>query len=85
MIDQVLDELRVRLPGVRIERLQPKWPADDNNLWFIGSGRPPEVQIGSHPGGLAPFLIEGDGESERCETSDVAEAVDAIVRWLRTP
>jgi hypothetical protein len=84
-IDRVLDELRARVPDVRIERLKVKWPADDDNLWFIGSGPFPDVQIGSHPDGLPPFLIEGKGTGERRETSDVADAVDVIVRWLNRP
>ena len=80
-IDVVLDDVRIRLPGVDVERLKVRWPSDDDNLWYIRwNGR--EVQIESRPEGRAPFLIEGDGQSHRSETSDRMEAVDTIVEWL---
>ncbi|MDQ3643706.1 MAG: hypothetical protein M3450_20125 [Actinomycetota bacterium] len=68
-----------------IERLAVKYPADDDNLWLITAGPEREVQIGSHPGGRPPFLIEGDLPDQRHETSEVAKAVDCIVAWLGSP
>ena len=77
-------ELRRRLPSVRIERLTVKYPADDDNLWFINADAEKEVQIESHPNGMAPFLIEGDSPNQRRETYELHDAVDTILAWLGT-
>jgi len=81
-VETVFAALRQRLPSVTIERLQVKYPADDNNLWFIRADASPEVQVGTYPDGLSPFLIEGDSPGQRRETSDVGEALDLILAWL---
>ncbi|TML93615.1 MAG: hypothetical protein E6G06_01320 [Actinobacteria bacterium] len=72
------------MPDVQVERLKVKWPADDDNLWFIRSGGGPEVQIECSLEGRAPFLIEGDDPGHRTQTHDVDEAVNTIVQWLTT-
>ncbi|MDQ3641346.1 MAG: hypothetical protein M3450_07760, partial [Actinomycetota bacterium] len=84
-VETVFALLRQCLPSVSIVRLAVKYPADDDNLWFIRADGRREVQIGSHPGGRPPFLIEGDLPDQRHETSEVAEAVDSIVAWLGSP
>ena len=84
-VEAVFALLRQRLPSVSIVRLAVKYPADDDNLWFIRAGGEREVQIGSHPGGRPPFLIEGDLPDQRHWTSEVAETVDFIVAWLGSP
>jgi hypothetical protein len=81
-VEAVFAQLRKRLPSVSIDQLAVKHPADDDNLWFIKAEAHCEVQIGSHPGGRPPFLIEGNMPGQRQETSEVAEAVDLIVGWL---
>ena len=81
-MESVFVELRRRLPSVSIERLAVKYPADDDNLWFIKTGAQREVQLESHPDGRPPFLIEEDLPNQRHETSELAEAVDVIVAWL---
>jgi hypothetical protein len=81
-IERLFDELRARLPDVEIERVKVKWPADDDNLWYIRSGGDSEVQIGCRPEGRGPFLIEGDDPRQRVEAAHADEAVDAILEWL---
>ena len=81
-VESVFEELRRQLPTIRIERLKVKHPADDDNLWFIKTDGRFEVQIGSHPDGRPPFLIEGDLPDQRRETSQVEEAANLILNWL---
>ena len=66
-----------------IDRLLVKYPADDNNLWFIKT-EADEVQIESHPDGRPPFLIEGDSPNQRRETAELDDAVGTILAWLGT-
>jgi hypothetical protein len=80
-VGQVLGMVRSLLPAVRIERLQSKYPTDDDNVWFIKSDET-EVQIDTHPDGRPPFVIEGDLPGQRRETSGVSEAVELILGWL---
>ena len=82
-VEAIFDELRAQLPSVVIERIRVKWPADDDNVWFISSDTPVSVQVDTYPGGHAPFLIEGGQPNQRRETSDVHEAVGLILDWLR--
>jgi hypothetical protein len=82
-VEEIFDELRAQLPSVVIERIQVKWPADDDSVWFVRSDAPGSVQVDTCPGGYAPFLIEGGEPNQRRETSDVHEAVGLILDWLR--
>jgi hypothetical protein len=79
-VDQVFDQLRRKVPGLIVERLQVTHAADDDNLYFVGDeyGRD-RIQIETAPNGEPPFLIENGGRSQ---TSDTAEAVIHIDRWL---
>jgi hypothetical protein len=74
----VFAELRRQRPSISIERLRVTYPADDDNLWF-GTA---EVQIECHPGGRAPFLVEGKEPKQRRETASVEDAVGLILSWL---
>jgi hypothetical protein len=87
-VDEVFRRVRASVPGVRVERLSVKFPADDDNVWWVWTGAERRldavrsVQIDSASDGAPPFLIEGDGDGERLETKDAAVAVAAILRWL---
>lgn len=81
-VQDVFSELRRRLPEVAIERLAVKYPADDDNLWFIRTEAEKDIQIASHPDGRPPFLIEGDSLNQRHETSELDDAVATILAWL---
>ena len=76
----MLDELRCRVPGLVVERLVVRHPADDDNVFFIGDrdGRG-RVQVDTWPGGQPPFLIE---DVERAETADPREAVALVCAGL---
>ena len=80
-VDNVFTELRQRLPSVTIERLEVKYSADDDNVWFIKAEAGREVQLDAHPDGHPPFHVEGDSAGQRCETSRVEEAVELIIAW----
>ena len=80
-VDEVFDQLRERVPGLAIERLQVTRPADDDNVYFIGDQhRLDRIQIDTRPAGEPPFLIENGG---RHQTSDPAEAATIIYGWLK--
>lgn len=83
-VELVLAEVRRRAPSAVIEQLQVAHAADDDDLWFIRDSTRVEVQIGSHPGGQPPFLVEGDMAEQREETSEVHRAVELILEWLAT-
>jgi hypothetical protein len=86
-VDEVLVAVARRRPEVRIARIWVSHPADDDNLWefFLPEIRYSTVQIETHPDGRPPYLIEGNGDRQRLETSSVQEAVDVILSWLATP
>jgi hypothetical protein len=81
-IDAVLASVQRAVAGAQVSRLAVTHPADDDNVWFIGtaSGKA-EVQIDSHPNGQPPFLIEID-QQRPVTALTVGEAVDVIERWL---
>jgi hypothetical protein len=87
-VDRVFGVVQRATPGVTIERLIVTHPGDDDNVWRLSVGPQPwatgqrNVQIDTAPGGTPPFLVEGDDEGQRLETSDPAEAAEAILRWL---
>ena len=41
-----------------------------------------DVQIECWPGGLGPFLLEGDRPGQRTEVRDAEAAVSAVLEWL---
>jgi hypothetical protein len=80
-VDEVFDQLRERVSGLTIERLQVTHPADDDNVYFIGDQHGPgRIQIDTSPAGEPSFLIENGG---RHQTSDPAEAATIIHGWLK--
>jgi len=79
-LDDVFDQLRQHVPTLIVERLQVTYPADDDNVYFVGDQHDLDrVQIDTYPGGQPPFLIENGG---RHQTADTAEAVAIIRNWL---
>src|SRR5258708_31631538 len=79
-LDDVLDEVRRRVPGLVVERLLVSHRADDDNVYFIGDQRGRgRVQVDTRPGGQPPFLIE---DGRRTETSDPVQAAEVILAWL---
>jgi hypothetical protein len=78
--DAALYELRRRHAGLWVRRLTADHPGDDDNVYFIGvAGRRPVVQVGTGPGGQAPFVVEGP---RRTDTAELAELVEAVEREL---
>jgi hypothetical protein len=79
-LDVLLDQLRLRIPGLIVERLRVTHPADDNNVYFIGdeNGRD-RVQLDIAPGGHPTFHVEDSG---RHQTGNVSDAVDTISSCL---
>jgi hypothetical protein len=81
-VDEVISAVRERRPGVQIDRLEVTHPVDDENLWFFRAASGADVQLESGPGGVGPFLIEGDRVGQRAEASDVSGAVEIVLDWL---
>jgi hypothetical protein len=82
-IAQVLGSLLISAPGVSVSRLVVKFPADDDNLWFIRQHQGgPELQIECGPDGRPPFVIESDRHDARHTAATVADALDVIREWL---
>jgi hypothetical protein len=72
-VHRIVDLVRQRLPGLTVEQLQVRWPADDNGLWFFSlPNLPSDVQIESHTGNC-PFLIEWCGDNT-CFTESTPES-----------
>ena len=79
-VDEVFDQLRQHIPGLIVERLEVKYPADDDNVYFIGDEHGLDrIQLDTAPDGQPLFLIENGG---RHETFAVAEAAAIIRSWL---
>ncbi|MET8784573.1 hypothetical protein [Streptomyces sp. NPDC004589] len=70
------------MPALSVERLEAAHPGDDDHVYFLGdrSGMD-RVPLDIHPGGRPSFFLEADG---RVRTSDVTEAVEVVVAWLRS-
>jgi hypothetical protein len=82
-VDDVFDQIREHVPGLLIERLEVKHPADDDNMYFLFFAdwdKFENIQVETAQGGQPPFLIENDG---RHETTDPTEAVTLIRASLK--
>jgi uncharacterized protein (DUF433 family) len=81
VLDAVLDELRVQVPDVVIERYDPWNKTEDDNLYFVGDSTAYElVLINTNSSGGGPLLIESDYDP--LTTEDVEEAVAYIRQCL---
>ncbi|MBV1856608.1 hypothetical protein [Catellatospora tritici] len=59
-VDDLLDGVRARFPRLVVERLVLAHAGDDDNVYFLGDAEHfDRVQVDTHPGGNAPFLVEG--------------------------
>ena len=85
-IEQVIEQLKSRLPAVEVDQLAPTHPgADEDGLWFFRMpGTEHEIAIESITGDC-PFVIEHDDmrSSAEAETAgSVDEAVEKVVAYL---
>jgi|SRR5437899_2320233 len=84
-IDQIIELLRRRVPGVQITQLQVTHPADDDGLWFVTvPERKRQVQIESSSGDC-PFIIESDFSSETHYGRSVYEVVGTVWKLFAEP
>ena len=81
-LDDILSIVCSWFPAAVVTRLVGTHPADDDNVYWVRIGAR-EVQIDAHPGGLPPFLLEGDAEGSRLQTSDPDTAWNHIRRLLQ--
>jgi hypothetical protein len=80
-LDELLDQLRSRIPGLVVERLAVTHPADDDNVYFIGDEHQrDQIQLDTAPDGQPSFCIENGG---RHQTSQVREAASIIASYLQ--
>jgi hypothetical protein len=76
----VLAQVRAAVPGLVVERLEARHPADDDNVYFLGDEHGLDrVQVDTGDDGRPPFLIEAE---ERFGTSGVVEAAEVVSAWL---
>ena len=85
-IDQVIQQLKSRLPEVEVDQLEPTEPGGgEDGLWFFRlPGTEQEIAVETANGG-SPFTIEHDdmrssAEAETAATVD--EAVEKVVAYL---
>lgn len=78
-IDEVPAAARQRFPDVVVERWTGKFPADDDNVWFLNRSGVTEVQIDTSPEGMPPFVIESDDEP-MVRAGDVREGITVVLR-----
>jgi len=84
VVDDVLDSVRAAVPGLIVERLEPSYPGDDDNVYFLADGLNDDfVQMDTNPRGEPPFVIDTSDPSDgRFETSGVAAASARVVDWF---
>ena len=85
-IDQLIEQLKSRLPDVEVDQLEPtEGGGEEDGLWFFrmpGSGQ--EIAVETEAGAL-PFTLEHDDmrSSAEAETAgSVDEAVEKVVAYL---
>jgi hypothetical protein len=85
-IDQLIEQLKSRLPDVEVDQLEPtEGGGEEDGLWFFrmpGSGQ--EIAVETDAGAL-PFTLEHDDmrSSAEAETAgSVDEAVEKVVAYL---
>ncbi len=85
-IELVISAVHSLIPGVIVVRMHRSHPADNDGLWWFrlpGASR--DIQLES-PTYNCPFLVENDDMtsiSERYTAHSVADAVSAVVPYLR--
>jgi hypothetical protein len=85
-LDELLDQLRSRIPGLTVERLQVTHPADDDNVYFIGDTHGPDrIQLDTAPDGQPPFCIENGGRLDTPQASEAASIIASYLEQTRPP
>ena len=85
-IDQLIEQLKRKLPAVEVDQLEPaEGGGDEDGLWFFRMpGSDQEIAVETEAGAL-PFTIEHDDKrtSAEAETAgSVEEAVEKVVAYL---
>jgi len=83
-IDQIIDQVTQRLPGVVVTQIKSTHSSDDDGLWrFSLPGVSPSIQVESSSG-ACPFLVESDEQSsdEALRAGTINEAVKFIMDYL---
>jgi hypothetical protein len=81
-LDDILASVRSWFPSAIVTRLIGTHPADDDNVFWVRVGSR-EVQIDTQEGGPPPFVMEGDEERSRLETSDHVTARNHIRAFMQ--
>jgi hypothetical protein len=79
-LDAIIRGVRAEIPDVTWEQVRVMHPADDDGLWFFRRDGI-DVQLES-PGGMCPFVVEGNRPGQRVDGRSVDEVVDVLIRWL---
>jgi hypothetical protein len=79
-IDQIIKQVRQRLPDIEVVQLKKSLPADDDGIWwFTLPDVEKDIQIESSFGNC-PFIVETDELC--CESARKAETVDEAVSMI---
>lgn len=85
-LDELLDQLRSRIPGLIVERLQVTHRADDDNVYFIGDEYGLDrIQLDTFPDGQPSFYIENGGRHQTAEVREAASIIGSYLEQSRPP
>lgn len=84
-IDNIIAEVHVIMPEVRVIQTHKPWPAYDENVWRFIAERGKEIQLESRSASL-PFVVKPDDspDSEISMVTTVPDAVTVIVGYFRS-
>jgi hypothetical protein len=81
-IDEIISEVRLRLPNVVVEQLQVRHPADDDGIWYFAiRGDTKDIQLESSLG-ACPFLVEHTDSQAPTQREVRAESVDEAIKMV---
>ena len=85
-LDELLDQLRTRIPGLIVERLQVTHRTDDDNVYFIGDEHQRDrIQLDTAPDGQPSFYIENGGRHQTSEAGAAASIIGSYLEQGRPP
>ena len=85
-LDELIDQLRSRIPGLIVERLQVTHRADDDNVYFIGDDYGLDrIQLDTASDGQPSFYIENGGCQQTSEVGEAASIIGSYLEQGRPP
>jgi hypothetical protein len=86
-IDAVIKTVQAQLPGMVVERLRPRHPADIFSIWYFGWNEEDSQIALSSLVGWAPYFVityvDGLAVDERGWANTREDAVERVVNFLK--